>query len=386
MKLDFVTQDFPPVRGGIQTYSAELTARLAERGMEVKVHAPHHDESDKYDDSFPCLVKRYRIPSSHLGLRLLFQYPKSILKDGVDAVLHAQWQTVRASVRARSKGSNIKIFCAAHGRELFLNPYSFSKSGDLSQRFLKNRLKLFQQIDHFFVVSEFTAEALIQSGVDANAITVVHNGTDPSQFYPSIESGQAVRKKLGFENRKIIYSIARLVPTKGIDTVIDALPKVILKDPDILYVIGGKGPDEARLKEKVSHLGLTNHVYFAGYIADEEANAYYNMADLFVMVSRKEGPNVEGFGIVFLEANACGKAVIGSLSGGIPDAVVQGKTGFLVEPNDPDALAERINTLFDNDELRLQMGAQGRKRVVESFNWDVVADQLNKKILSLMKS
>ena len=384
MKLDFVTQDFPPERGGIQTYSAELAARLAGKGMEICVQAPYHERAGGYDISFPCQVRRYRVPSSHLGLRLLFQYPTSVCERDVDAVFHAQWPTLRASIRAKTKGSNVKIFCAVHGRELFMNPYSFSKSGKLSARFLKHRLKTFQQVDHFFAVSQFTAQTLKAAGVSPEKVTVVHNGTDPDQYYPDKAIGLSLQKKLGFENRKIIYSIARLVPTKGIDTVIESLTHIISNHPDVLYIIGGKGPYEAQLKERVIQLGLTDYVYFAGFVADEDANAYYNMADLFVMISRREGPNVEGFGIVFLEANACAKAVIGSRSGGIPDAVEDGQTGFLVEPNEPGSLAKQINVLFDNEQLRLKMGEQGRKRVLESFNWNSVADQVYTKMSELI--
>ncbi|UXP30914.1 glycosyltransferase family 4 protein [Reichenbachiella agarivorans] len=385
MNVDFITQDFPPALGGIQTYSAELVTRLNQMGMSVTVHAPNHEGAQTLDQSLDYKVCRYNVPNPYLGARLLFGYKSHLEKNHVDVVFHAQWQTTIASIRAKRNGAKIRIFCAAHARELFLNPLSLSKSGQLSARFVERRKRLFQQVDHFFPVSNYTASLLIDAGVKTEKITVIPNGTNPQRFFPSDGDGKELRKKLGFGARKIIYSISRLVPTKGIDTILDAMPLVIKKHSDALYVIGGTGPDEQRLKTKVMALGLSNHVFFTGRIADDQLNAYYNMADVFVMVSRQEKVNVEGFGIVFLEANACEKPVIGSYTGGIPDAVLEGETGFLVGSDDTQTLSERINQLMSNEELSLSMGKKGRDRVLSQFNWDTVANRLYTRMKELME-
>jgi len=145
--------------------------------------------------------------------------------------------------------------------------------------------------------------------------------------------------------------------------------------------VGGSGPDSFRLKRLCDTLNLQDHVKFLGRIPEEELPYYYSLADVFVMPAKSDPPDVEGFGIVFLEANACKTPVIGSKSGGIPDAIVDGETGLLVDENDAEQLAMAIWKLITNDELSHQMGEAGRKRILSEINWDTSAQ----KILAVMR-
>jgi phosphatidylinositol alpha-1,6-mannosyltransferase len=185
-------------------------------------------------------------------------------------------------------------------------------------------------------------------------------------------------------SEKILLSVSRLVSKKGIDTTIKAFAKVLKKHPSSRYIIVGNGEQKKELQRLAAALNIADSVQFVGSIQHHHRKLvnYYNACDVFVQPSKTERSNVEGFGIVFLEANACGKPVIGSFSGGIPSAVVNNETGILVQERDPSALAEAINKLFSNPSLAREMGKKGRKRVEDTANWNVISSQL----LDMMKN
>ena len=207
---------------------------------------------------------------------------------------------------------------------------------------------------------------------------MVNNGVDAERFQPNIDP-TAVRKSLGLDGRRVLLTVARLDDYKGIDTVIQALPTIRERFPNVLYLVVGEGKDRPALERLAQELDLTEHVRFAGYIRDEDLPAVYNACDFFVMVSRAltEEESMEGFGIVFLEAAACCKASIGGRSGGIPDAVVDGKTGMLVDPLSIDAVAEAIVHLLAHPEEADRMGRQGRQRVLAELQWPIVASTIH---------
>ena len=165
------------------------------------------------------------------------------------------------------------------------------------------------------------------------------------------------------------------------DSVLYALKEIVKENTDVVYLIGGSGPDANRLKKLRNKLGLQDYVTFLGRIPEEELPYYYSMADVFVMPAKNDPPDVEGFGIVFLEANACETPVIGSRTGGIPDAIVDGKTGLLVDEDNIEELTSAIRNLITDVNLAHQMGKAGRERILSDINWDTSAEH----ILTAMK-
>ncbi len=372
MKLMMITQDFPPETGGIQTYSLCHARVLAGKCDRFGVICPDHPDAAAIDNTLGFPVIRLKIRNDLLIVSLLRNLNRRLKEHPVDATFHSQWQTAAAGIRARNRGLIKQVFVAAHIRELLFNP--FAAVPGLGRLFTAYRNRVLQQVDHFYPVSDYTARSLMELGVEASKITVVINGTDPQQFYPDDASG--LKQKLGLGSKKVILTITRLVERKGLDTVLESLEKVLKKVPEAHYLVVGEGEDRQRLESIIRKNGLAGNVTFTGRVPYEELNAYYNAGDLFVMPSRTQPPDVEGFGIVFLEANACGLPVIGSDSGGIPSAIKHGATGFIVPEGDSGLLAERIIELLTHSELRDRLGNEGRRRVVEEANWQSVSSKL----------
>ena len=206
-------------------------------------------------------------------------------------------------------------------------------------------------------------------------IETVPLGTTPTHFKPGIDA-RGLRAKYGLDGGPWLLTVARLEWHKGIDTMMQALPAVRARHPGTRYVIAGVGDRRPQLEQLRESLGLGDAVRFLGAVPDDELPALYNAADLYVGASRRHDLLAEGFGISLVEASACGLAVVGGRSGGVPDAVREGETGILVDPDDPAAVAAGVNELLANPERRKQLGLAGREAVETYYNWDRVAKDL----------
>ncbi len=370
MRLLFLTQDFPPDVGGTQTYALELARRFAPLCDDFAVMAPVVDGCESWDKDFPFDVYRVRSSYDSFSVRAFPLMRHLVRRREFEASFHVQWPSAVSALLVRRVTGLRHIFVAAHGRELLLDPLP----SPVSSVYRGLRRRILVGADHLFPVSRYTGSLLEASGVPAERITVVSNGTDTTQFAPA--DATIARRDLGTESRRVILTVSRLVPRKGIDTVLRALPRVAEEFPETIYLIGGTGTDRERLERLAADLGISTFVRFLGRLSDEELPLYYNACDLFVMPSRSDAPNVEGFGIVFLEANACGKPVIGADTGGIPDAIRDGETGLLVPPDDPRALFNAILRIFRDPVFARRLGEQGRDRVVREATWDHVAGRI----------
>jgi len=217
-------------------------------------------------------------------------------------------------------------------------------------------------------------------GLDGHGqrLRVIHPGTDPTHFRPGADAVD-LRERLGLRDggTRWLVTVARLQEHKGMDTVIAALPAILARAPDVRYAVAGTGPDRERLEQLAHKLGLGDRVRFLGGVSDRELPALYNLASVYVGASRRaERLGVEGFGIALVEASACGRPVVAGNSGGIPDAVRDGETGFLVPPEEPAAFADAICRLLADPAAANRMGQNGRRAVETYFNWDRVVRDL----------
>jgi phosphatidylinositol alpha-1,6-mannosyltransferase len=178
----------------------------------------------------------------------------------------------------------------------------------------------------------------------------------------------------------LLLSVARLVEWKGQDVVIRALHRVREEVPAAAYLIVGDGPYRRELERLVSELGLEQHVTFAGFVPESELPSYYRAADAMVVPSRefRDGLPIEGFGIVYMEASACGTPVIGGRGGGTDESILDGETGYQVDQNDPEAVADAAIRLLEDRDLAERMGRNGHQRAVRGFDWKIQADKLRR--------
>lgn len=167
-----------------------------------------------------------------------------------------------------------------------------------------------------------------------------------------------------------IVTVCRLVHRKGIDVVINAVSKIKKTMPDIKYIIMGDGPEKSALAELVNELGLQNNVEFLGKVTREKMREVFQTADLFVLTPRNEEGNMEGFGIVYLEAALAGLCSVGSKSGGVPEAVLDGNTGLLAKENDVNDTATKILRILQDNELRTRLASNAQTRAKDEFSWE----------------
>ena len=222
--------------------------------------------------------------------------------------------------------------------------------------------------------SSFTAGLLRTAGVAPDAIAVIPLGCDIDKFRPRAPDPELRRKLLGNRERgPVILTVGGLVERKGHDMVIRSLPSVCQRVPHATYLIVGTGPFRERLDELAAELGVRDRIIFAGKVPDDQLPDVYAMCDVFAMPSRARlaSHDVEGFGLVFLEAGACAKPVVAGRSGGIEDAVVDGFTGLIVDPSDARDVSQALIRLLTDSELRGRLGRQGRDRVEKERTWSI---------------
>ena len=292
-------------------------------------------------------------------------------------IISSNWELSEGLIPYKYK-YNFCLVTVLHGLEVTrLESKKYAKR-------IKNFIKSIASSDHVIAVSNYTRnKAQLISG--DTLIKTIPNFVNTKKFF--LTDKKKSRKKFGFnESEKILLTLSRLVSRKGHKVVINAISLIVKKIPQIKYVIAGTGEEryEKDLKKLVSDLKLDNNVSFLGYIDEEKKNDLYNACDIYIMNSHKtnqEGDS-EGFGITFLESNACGKPIIGTKSGGIPDAIQHRENGLLIEPNQPSETAEAIIELFNNQELYNQLSNNGLKRIKENFS----INKIGKKYLEIISN
>jgi phosphatidylinositol alpha-1,6-mannosyltransferase len=219
-------------------------------------------------------------------------------------------------------------------------------------------------------ISEWGKRTLAEIGVPPERVVIIHPKVDMGRFQPP-EGLQEFKEREGLAGKLVILTVSRLISRKGQGLVIQALPEILAGFPDTVYVVAGAGPDEENLKRLATEHRVSEKVKFVGY---RDIVRFYFASDLFVLpsiyVPQTAGGDVEGFGIVYLEAGACGKPAIGSNNGGIPDAVADGESGLLVETGSVEAIAKAIKRLLGDRDLRERLGRQGYERVKREFTAD----------------
>jgi phosphatidylinositol alpha-1,6-mannosyltransferase len=248
-------------------------------------------------------------------------------------------------------------------------------SAMLSREFSVMMRLVYRYADHMIACSAHSARLLASLGLPSGRISVVYPGVDCARFTPEVD-GRQVRAKFAEPDDFVILSLGRLQTRKGHDMMLQAVAELGHRGRSVRYIVGGTGEDLDRLVRLAADLGVSARVAFVGLVGEDDLPAFYAACDLFALPNRVEKTDFEGFGIVFLEAAASGRPALAGNTGGAPEAVVDGETGFVVDPTSPGEIADTVCMLMDSPETRSRLGTQGRRRAVAEFTWARAALQV----------
>lgn len=357
--------DFPPHTDGVSTIAGELARKISARRPEVYILGPS-DQGDRAMDR-QSHYQAVRVPGYDWGYARMLPFAPAmiwlILTKGIRRVYALNIAYGGVIAWLLSYPFKLKYVLFAYG-------YEFEKVR--SSAFVKKWYQtMYERSEKVICCSEEVRKRLLDFGVSEEKAELIYPAVDLNRYQPGIPQAYFVEQH-ALAGKRIILTVGRLVERKGHDQVLRALKSLTGKYPEILYCISGKGGFESRLKELVSELGLEKHVRFMGRVSDDELRDLYNLCEFFIMPSREIESNghIEGFGIVFLEANAFGKPVIGGQSGGVAEAVQDGVSGLLADPNSPEDIALKMETLLSKPDYAKQLGQQGLERLRNRFHWD----------------
>ncbi|HWZ45577.1 MAG TPA: glycosyltransferase family 4 protein [Candidatus Saccharimonadales bacterium] len=368
-----VTADsFLPHSGGSRVYYANLYKNLLAMYPDTMTvltrKVPGWKEFDRHETGANFRIQRFLKPLPNWKY---WQLPKAIPQLAGEAahVLAGSYDCLHCGDLFPQGLNGVAL------RRLFRLPMLMFCHGDevsqTDRRRYQPRVRnfIYRHADVIIAANQFAYDGLVRIGIPEDRLHKLTPGVNFEQFYPAPPRRDLI-ERYGLQGAKVLLTVARMVPRKGHKIVLEALPQVIREVPNLKYLIAGDGPEGPQLQQQARQLGIQDAVIFAGDIPHGEVCDFYNLCNVFIMANRLEaGGDVESFGMVFTEANAVGKPVIGGRSGGTAEAVLDGKTGFLADPGNADEIARRLLQLLKNEDLAASMGAAGMARVRAEFNW-----------------
>ena len=372
-KILVITNDFGPRTGGIETFVIGLLERI--KGQEVIVFTSAQGNTAEYDqkwlDEFGIQVIRDRSKILLPSLRVTKRAKAIIWLHDIEVIVFGAAAPLALMAPALRKSGVEKIVALTHGHEVWwakIFPFNLAMK------------RIGKSVDHLTYLGEFTRNAIAQSLTkkSADAMVKIAPGIDTAHFIPQPDSIQK-RITLGLENKKIIISVGRLVHRKGQDKLIEAMPTILQSVPNAHLLLVGEGPYRSHLEKLANKLSLNESITFVGRILYDKLPNYLSAADVFVMPSRSRffGLEVEGLGIVYLEASACGIPVVAGNSGGAPDAVLEGVTGLCVDGTNVNHIAQAVIEICSDAKRASQMGAAGRNWMVDKWRWEIWSKEFN---------
>jgi len=368
-----ITNDFGPRAGGIETFIIGLIERMPKNS--VIVYTSSQKDSEPFDRAWSENYGVEVIRDTSTILLPSFRVGRAVRRIARERQITRAFFGAAAPLALLSQGLRragvTRIVALTHGHEVWwakLWPFSLAIH------------RIGAGTDHLTYLGNYTkseiSRALSQSAQDA--MVKIAPGIDTNHFAPQSNSA-ALRNELGLTHKKVIVSVGRLVHRKGQDTLIEALPEILMHIPDAHLLFIGEGPYKDYLVKRAAELQLSHAVTFIGRIQYADLPRYICVGDIFAMPSRSRlaGLEVEGLGIVYLEASACGLAVIGGKSGGAPDAVLEAETGFSVDGTSPHEVADAAITLLQDPVLASGMGSRGRQWIIDEWQWEVWSNRFS---------
>ncbi|MFI7304994.1 glycosyltransferase family 4 protein [Micromonospora aurantiaca] len=362
-----ITNDFPPRPGGIQSFVHNLAVR--QQPGSVVVYASSWRGAEKFDADQPFEVVRERtrvlLPTpliARRAARLARAYDCDTVWFGAAAPLGLLAAGLRRRAGIR------RAVALTHGHEVGWAALPGARSA---------LRRIGRGVDVTTYLGEYTRARLARVLDGLTELRRLAPGVDVDTYHPDVDGGR-VRSRLGLSDRPVVVCVSRLVPRKGQDMLIRALPEIRRRVPDAALLVVGGGPYRSTLEKLARQTGLERDVVFTGSVPSAELPAHYAAGDVYAMPcrTRNRGLDVEGLGIVYLEASATGLPVVAGDSGGAPDAVREGETGYVVGGRDVAQLADRVATLLADRDLARQFGAAGRAWVEREWRWETQAQRM----------
>jgi phosphatidyl-myo-inositol dimannoside synthase len=366
-KVLVLTNDFPPRPGGIQFFVHALAMRL--RPENVIVYAPAWEGAAQFDAELPFPVVRH--PTSlMLPVPTVARRAERIVEaEQCDTVVFGAAAPLGLLAPGLRKAGVKRLIALTHGHEV-------GWAALPAARTILRRIG--DSVDTVTYLGEYTRVRLARalSSAAAARMTRLTPGVDTGEFYPGA-GGKAVRERLGLGDRPVVVCVSRMVPRKGQDTLIHAWPLVLATTPDATLLLVGDGPYRGRLERMARHLGVDGSVVFTGAPSRAELPGYFDAGDVFAMPcrTRRRGLDVEGLGMVFLEAAATGLPVVGGDSGNSADAIRDGETGYVVPGVSVADLADRLKRLLTDPCAAKAMGEKGLAWVHQEWRWEIITQR-----------
>ncbi|KAB1502483.1 glycosyltransferase family 4 protein [Corynebacterium sp. 320] len=364
-----VTNDFPPTVGGIQSYLRDYVATLDPSRVVVFASTQDGDAATIFDAERAYTVVRWprtvMLPTPAVARRMA-----QLIREHD---IHTVWFGAAAPLaalapQARRAGAR-RIIASTHGHEV---GWSMLPGARQVLRYIG------RHVDTLTYVSRYARNRFAGAFGPDVGWEPMPGGVDTTVFRPQPELSAQLRRRHGLEDASVIVAVSRLVPRKGQDTLIKALPTILKRVPNAHLLLVGPGDYRSALRRLAVALGVEDHVTMTGPVDFAELAGYYGAGDVFALPVRTQlgGLSVEGLGIVFLEAQACGVATVAGNGGGAPETVIDGSTGLVVDGRSPERVADTLADLLNNPEMRHQLADRGVTAVNHAWTWDALGAQL----------
>lgn len=383
MKTLLLTENFPPISGGSGRWFWELYSRLPQD--DLLIVADNAENAYDFDKTHNLNIVRMPLKSTEWGFKSikgLKFYVKTVLS--LRKLIKQHHITHIHTGRVIHEGvtawllkliTGVKYLCYVHGEDV----ETAATSGE-HNLMVKATCKKAELI---ICNSHNSAEIVKRLGyANDSKIHVLHPGVDANKFVPQ-QADIPFKTEMGWKNKKVIITVGRLQQRKGQDVMIEAMPAIIKEHPDALYAIIGRGECKEQLQSLIEKYHLQKHVQLLDEISDEQMIKCYQQCDLFILPNRTIGNDIEGFGMVLVEAQACAKPVIAGDSGGTKETMLLGESGYVIDCTSSALIADKINQHLGNPELLSKMGLVGRAHVEKELDW-VAHVEKAKKIFSLL--
>lgn len=378
VKTLLVSDVFPPKVGGSGRWFWEIYRRLPRDFYRIAAgEDPRQGDFDQTHDlrvvRLPLTMRSWGIASFE-GLRgyarAVHRLRRVVVAERIGMVHCGRCLPEGVMALALKLTTGVPYACYVHGEDIG------TARSSREHRILVDRVL---RAASFVIANSANTQGLLIDdwGVSRERIRLFHPGVDTGRFAPA-PANRSVRAALGWGDRLVVLTVGRLQLRKGHDRMIEAIGAIRTRNPQVLYAIAGDGEERGALAEQVERAGLGEHVQFLGAVDDERLVQCYQQCDLFVLPNRSVGRDIEGFGMVLLEAQACGKPVIAGASGGTGETMQIPETGLVIPCEQSDVLAAVVGELLGDPGQRARMGAAAREWVLERFDWETLSRQADR--------